>query len=199
MNVQSRTAPPRRRFTIHVAALAVVALLAALDAGRARAGDPPPFAARAGLDLVADAARAWTEDASLIYVENDDALDLAGTAARWGYLFYSPALDQARVYSVRDGRIVVAERLEMRFQAPPVATGWIDSGRALEAADQRIGRAFRRDHHGTLHTMLLVRGALQDGDPDATCWMLIYRAPNEPSLFVVVDAGNGAVRRTWRG
>jgi hypothetical protein len=190
---------PRDPRRVARVALALVALIALSGAGRAAAAPPPPFAARSGLDLVRDAARAWADDAALIYVENDDSLDAGGNAARWGYLFYSPGLDQARVYSVRGGRIVVADRLDMKFQAPPLTGDWIDSPRALEAADQRIGGEFRRRHHGTLHTMLLVRGALQDGDPDAACWMLIYRAPDEPALFVVVDASDGAVRRTWRG
>ena len=47
--------------------------------------------------------------------------------------------------------------------------------------------------------MLLMRGAFRDDDPDATNWTLVYAAVSGPSLFVVVDAVDGKVRRTWRG
>ena len=47
--------------------------------------------------------------------------------------------------------------------------------------------------------MLLSRGAFRDDDPDETTWTLIYTSPDAPSLFVVVDAAGGKVRRTWRG
>jgi hypothetical protein len=186
-----------RSFALWGALALAVTLLAASPS--ARASDHPPFPARAGLELASDAARAWSEDATLIYVENDEPLDPEANAERWGYLFYSSGLDKARVYSVRDGKIVVAEFLELKFQAPPVNAGWIDSGEALAAADRKAGLAFRRDHGGVPHTMLLMRGALQESDADATSWMVVYESPDAPSLFVLVDARDGAVRRTWRG
>lgn len=161
------------------------------------AGEFPPTGARSGVDIARAAAAAWAGDASLIYLENDAGLDGQGASPRWGYLFYSPAQDQARAYSVRAGKIVAAEDLPMKFQAPPVAAEWIDSGRALEVAEREVGRAFRKEHRATLGTMLLVRGAFQNDD--ATTWTLIYNAPHEAPLFVIVDAIEGRVRRTWRG
>ena len=56
-------------------------------AGAAHAGSAPPFAARAGLELASAAAQAWSADAALVYVENDEALDGAGVSPRWSYLF----------------------------------------------------------------------------------------------------------------
>jgi hypothetical protein len=47
--------------------------------------------------------------------------------------------------------------------------------------------------------MLLMRGALYNEEPDESTWMLVYTSPSAPSLFVVVDAESGKVRRTWRG
>ncbi len=176
----------------------VLALLA-LAAPPAMARERTPFAAAAGVDLASAAAQAWAPDAALIYVENDEDVDAAGTAQRWGYLFYSPSLDKARGYSVHDGRILVAENLAIRFQAPPLAPHWIDSATALEAAERGGGREFREKHQGRLDSMLLMRGAFDEKDPDATSWTLIYTAPGSPSLFVVVDAAAGKVRRTWRG
>jgi hypothetical protein len=182
------------------ALFAVCAILWAVAAPRwAAAGPPPPFAARAGLDLAEAAAQSWAADAVLIYIENDDDLDDSGTAARWGYLFFSARLDQSRAYSVRNGKIVQAENLAMKFEAPPLAHDWMDSGAALEAADRQVGNAFRKKHQGHLSAMLLMRGAFQDADPDPTTWTLIYTAPHVPSLFVMVDASAGKVRRTWRG
>jgi dipeptidyl aminopeptidase/acylaminoacyl peptidase len=165
----------------------------------AAAEERSPSAARAGLNLAQEAALSWASDAALVYLENDEPLDGAGAAGRWGYLFYSPTQEKSRVYSLREGKIVVAEYLEMRFEAPPVTPDWIDSGAALAAAERGGGREFREKHAGRLGTMLLMRGAFADDDPDQTTWTLIYTAPDGPSLFIVVDASEGKVRRTWRG
>jgi hypothetical protein len=100
---------------------------------------------------------------------------------------------------VSEGRIRVAENLEMKFEAPPLETQWIDSGTALAAAQKDLGGAFCRAHSGRLSTMLLMRGAFQDEHPDDTTWTLIYTAPDAPSLFIMVDAADGRVRRSWRG
>lgn len=178
-----------------VAVLACAVLMSPPAGGR----EHPGFGARAGLDLATSAARVWATDAALVYVENDEDIAADGSAARWGYLYYSDAMQKARGYSVRDGKIVVAENLEMAFEAPPVATQWIDSGAAIRSAEESVGRAFRRDHEARLNAMLLTRGALSDGDPNLTTWTLVYSSPQLPSLFVVVDATDGRVRRTWRG
>lgn len=177
------------------AALLVAACLVAPAGAKA----PPPIAARAGLDLARAAAAAWAADAELVYVENDEDVNPEGGAARWGYLFVSPASGRARAWSVRDGRIAAAENVEMAFDAPPLPDGWIDSGAALAAADREAGRAFRKGAQGRLSTMLLMRGAFDESDPDRTTWTLVYTAPGAPSLWVVVDAAEGKVRRTWRG
>jgi len=181
------------------AVLSLTTACCALGAEPAVAREPAPFPARAGLELAREAALTWSTDARLVYVENDEPLDSTGTAARWGYLFHSPALDRLRGYSVRDGRIVVAENLEMKLEAPPVAMEWIDSGAALAAATHEA-EEFREQHAGArLTTMLLMRGPFLEQDPDETTWTLVYTAAGAPSLFVVVEATGGRVRRTWRG
>jgi len=165
----------------------------------AAAEDRTPVHARAGLDLATAAATIWAPDATLIYLENDEALDSHGASRRWGYLFYSPALDKARGYSVRDGKIMVAEDLAMKFVAPPIAGQWIDSAAAFTISDEGPARRFCHENDGRLDTMLLLRGAIEADQPDRTTWMLVYSAPNLPSLFVVLDAADGKVLRTWRG
>ena len=91
----------------------------------------------------------------------------------------------------------------MRTPAPtrpsPPAPGWIDSGAAVAAAGREAGKVFKPQQGGHLSSMLLMRGAFDEVTPDRTTWMLVYTAPNQPSLFVVVDAAEGKVRRTWRG
>jgi dipeptidyl aminopeptidase/acylaminoacyl peptidase len=174
-------------------------LLAATIAMPALAAERPPFEARAGLDIANAAAQAWSPDAYLVYVENDEDLNGQGAAVRWGYLFYSPSLETSRGYSVRDGRLAVAEYLTMKFDAPPLGAGWIDSGAALAIAEKKAGLEFRTEHGATLSTMLLMRGAFHGDDPDETTWTLIYSSPDAPSLFVVIDAAQGKVRRMWRG
>ncbi len=184
-----------------MAALAIVLTLACV-APAARA-DHTPAGARAGLDLALAAARSWAPDARLIYIENDDPMDETGAATRWGYLFTSSTLRKARAYSVRDGRIVRAETLAMAFEAPPVPGTWVDSGVARRAADREVerdvGRAGAQGPKRRLSTMLLMRGVFDDTHPDGTTWTLVYTAPNQPSLFVVVDAIDGSVRKTWKG
>ncbi len=170
-----------------------------LCASTATARNAPPFAARQGLELASTAAQSWSADAVLVYVENDEPVDQAGASPRWGYLYYSPSQDRARVWSVRAGRLAVAENLDMRFDAPPVSADWLDSEVALAAAEAGGGAKFRKEHSGRLVSMLLMRGALSEGDPDVTTWTFVYSASGAPSLFVVVDATDGKVQRTWRG
>jgi len=185
-----------QRFNIVLA----TAALAIAVAGPSFAGDPAPYAARAGVSLADDAAHAWAPDAALVYVENDEHLSSDGQAVRWGYLYYSASLDATRGYSIRDDEIVVAEDLGLTFEAPPLSPGWIDSGRALAAAEEQVGRKLReKGTDVSLATMLLIRGAFLSGKPDMTTWLVVYEAPDAPSTFVVVDAHSGDVRRTWRG
>ena len=195
-----RTLSPRaaRRFA-GLRWTAPALLATALVAGPGGARERVPFEARAGLDLARAAAQSWSPDAVLIYIENDEPLDAAGAAPRWGYLFHSAERDQGRAYSVREGRILEAENLQMKFEAPPVGGEWMDSGAALVVARREAGDEFCRRHSGQLSTMLLMRGAFQDEDLQSAAWTLIFTAPDTPSLFVMVDADDGRVRRTWRG
>jgi hypothetical protein len=189
-----------RGFAPRAGILAATGWLALMvGGGPVLARDHVPFAARAGLDIAKAAAWAWSQDAFIVYIENDDELDAQGAATRWGYLFFSPSLEKARAYSVRDGKVLQAELLDMQFEAPPVAADWIDSGAALQAAEESAGKSFRQKHRGRLATMLLMRSAFHEGDPDQTTWTLVYTAPDGPALFVVVDAHEAKVRRTWRG
>lgn len=181
----------------HLPTLAAVVCL--LAASISHADDAPGASARAGLTLAADAARAWADDARLVYVENDETIDAQGAASRWGYLFYSPVKDRARAYSVRGGKIVTAVNLDFDLDAPPVEDGWIDSGGALRSAEDGGGREYRDDQSGALRSMLLIRGAFHRDDPDRTTWTFVYDSPSAPSLFIVVDAASGDVVRRWKG
>ena len=189
-----------RRLVIDSVRVALLLVAVACTPTAVRAGEPAPFAARAGLVVATSAARAWAADAMLVYVENDEPLAEGGAAARWGYLFYSPAGEASRFYSVREGKIVAAGNLGMKFDAPPLSSSWLDSGQALAAAEAGPAVKVRAENPAaTAGTMLLMRGAFAGDDPDRTTWTLVYRAPDVPALFVVVDATDGKVRRTWRG
>jgi hypothetical protein len=196
--LRAAAAPPKLRWAL-AGALAMLALAPPGALSPARAADPVPVQARAGLDLATAAARIWSPDAALVYLENDEPLDTHGASERWGYLFYSPALEKSRGYSVRAGKIVVAEDLPLKLEAPPVQGDWIDSGTAYRLADEGPARRYCFEHDGRLKTMLLMRGAIQEDDPNQTTWMLVYNAPNLPALFVVLAAADGRVLRTWKG
>ncbi len=180
-----------------VCGVAITALILVTSAANSRSRTP--FAARAGLEVAQGAAKVWAEDAVLVYVENDDSVDGQGFAVRWGYLFFSPGTQKSRAYTVREAKVLAAEDLSMDFVAPPVTGTWIDSDAALAAAEAKVGREFRDKHAGVLGTMLLARGVFAEGSPDQTQWVLVYTSAGNPSLFVVVDAVEGKVRRTWRG
>jgi hypothetical protein len=182
--------------------LALLLLLCApvlLAPPAARAADSAPFAARAGLEAAVCAARAWAGDAVLVYLENDAAVGPDGASGRWGYLFHSPAIGSSRLYSVRDGLVIVAEAPDLVFEGPPLTSMWLDSRAALAAADAGPGGNFRSEHGGVPNTMMLMCGALHGDDSGRPSWTLVYRAPHVPALFVVVDAADGRVRRSWRG
>jgi len=167
-------------------------------AGGVIAGELPQTQARDALPLVQEAALAWAHDAHLAYLENDEALTASGASARWGYLFYAPSRDAARAYSVEDGKIIQALDLTVRFDAPPISSRWIDSQAALAAAQQAMER--EREQYGAVpSTMLLMRGAFDEKEPDRTCWLVCFRAQALPSLYIVVDASTGSIVRTWRG
>jgi hypothetical protein len=184
------------RFARRALGSAAVALCGCVCVGRA--GNLPATQARDALSLVQEAAFAWANDAHLAYLENDEALTEAGAAARWGYVFYAPSRAAARGYSVEDGTIIQAADLTVRFDAPPISNRWIDSQAALAAANQELRGD--RDQYGTVPTtMLLMRGAFDEKEPDRTCWLICFRAQGLPSLFVVVDAGSGSIVRTWKG
>jgi hypothetical protein len=163
------------------------------------ADDPAPFSARAGLEVARDAALSWAPDAHLVYVENDELVRPDGTAARWGYLFYSPLKAKARSYSVREGKVLEATDLGFDFESPPLSDEWIDSHAARIAAESKAGEEYCRTYNGRLATMLLIRGAFHEKKPDATTWALVYESDAQPALLVIVDAASGDVVRTLRG
>jgi len=183
--------------SIFATAILCLALMGA--PGLLHAGDPMPFTARAGLALARDAARAWAEDARLIYVENDEEVAADGTAVRWGYLFHSQRVGQARGYTLRGGKILEASDLEFEFEPPPLPGEWIDSDRARVVAEKKAGQKYAREHRGRLSTMMLIRGAFYEDKPDATTWVLLYTSSGHPALHVVVDAARGKVVKMWRG
>ena len=176
------------------ATLALGLLLAATAAAEERGVD-----VRDVLDLAQDAARAWADDARLVYLENDEPVDARGRSARWGLLYWSAVRDEARAYSLREDEVQRAEDLGFDFAPPALAADWIDSEQARLHADEAGGSAFVRDHGGRLRTMLLVRGVLHLDDPERTTWTCVYDAPSQPSLWIVLDATNGEVLRRWKG
>jgi len=174
--------------------LCILLLLTAV----AHAGDRPVSAADLA-DLARASARAWADDARLVYVENDKDVDATGNASRWGFLFHSASRDEARAYSLRDGKVERADDLHFDFDAPPLAPEWIDSDEALRNADREGGADFRTEHGATLRSMVLTRGLFHLEDPDRTTWTCVYDAPGQPSLWIVLDANDGGLLRRWKG
>ncbi len=175
-----------------------IALVLVMLPGATRAEDVT-VTARAGLEQAFDAARTWSQDAFLIYVENDEPLAAQGDATRWGYLFHSPTRGVSRGYSIQNGEIKVAEDLGFAFDSPPLPGLWVDSTDALLAAEEDAGREYRERTGGQVASIFLVGGLLHPKNPEAATWAVFYTSASEPSLWVVVDADTGDVVRTWRG
>lgn len=169
--------------------------IAWIAAPPARAG-APPFGAHDGLDLARAAATSWSPDAALVYLENDEPLT-DGLSPRWSYLFFSPTRDQARGWSVKNGRIVESANLDFRFESLPIGGGWVDGVAALRAAEE--AEAFRKLAGAEVRHLLLVRNGLADEQPETATWLVVCSAPDAPDLFVVVDAGTARVLKSWRG
>lgn len=155
--------------------------------------------AHAVLSLAAASARAWADDAQLVYVENDEPVANDGTSARWGLLYWSASKDQSRAYSLREDKVQRAEDLDFAFAPPPLASAWIDSPEVVRRADEAGGAKYRTEYAGHLRSMVLVRGVLHLDDPERTTWTCVYDAPAQPSLWVVLDAESGKVLRKWKG
>lgn len=172
-------------------------LLLVIGATCARAGDVS-LSARNALATATTAALAWAEDAELVYLENDEALDAGGASARWGFLFRAQGGRVLRAYSVEGARLRHAAAPPLRYDAPPVRDGWIDSAQALAPALERAADELKMQP--PLPTSaLLSRGVFDRSNPDHTTWTFVFTLPDAPSLFVVIDAEDAKVLKTWRG
>jgi len=169
----------------------LVALAFWAPAGTALAAD---VAARSGVELVSAAADAWADDARLVWIENDTALDAEGRAAQWGYLYYSPEKHAMRSWSVRDAQIVAAVDHTVSAEAPALDADWQDSGEIVARAWNEGGREFCATG-GTLAHLVLVRGVFA---PEPA-WCAVFDRGAGPSLYVLLDAKSGAVKKRWRG
>jgi hypothetical protein len=150
--------------------------------------------ARDGLPMAQAAADAWADDARLVWIENDAELDSEGRAAAWGYLYFSPEKRALRSYSVRAGKLTVAQDHVVSTEAPGVDLGWKDSAEAAHAAWKHGGRDFASGN-GTLESLLLVRGVFAQ----ESAWVAIFSAERQPRLYLVLDALKGDVLKRWRG
>ena len=173
------------RFSVF--ALLLVVLFAAT--GKAVAGQA--WSARAHLQLAAQAADAWADDARLVWLENDAPVDTSGTAAAWGFLYYSPALGAMRSWSIRNGKIEHAADHAVRVTAPALRQDWLDSPRIIASA---LSEA-RRAGAGALESLVLSCGVFHA----EVAWVAVFATSDSTKLYVVVDAAGGDVVRSWRG
>ena len=166
---------------------------AALANGDAKEG--AAHTARDGLALAASAADSWSDDAKLVWVENDTPLDPEGHASSWGYLYYSTTQHAMRSWSVRDGKIVGALDHVVSAAAPALEDGWQDSSAAATLAWKEGGTEFCAAG-GELEHLLLARGIFASG----TAWVAVFRpAVAGPHLYLVLDAASGHAVKSWRG
>jgi hypothetical protein len=176
-------------------AVALVAVLGvALFGLGLRASEAQASSARSGLDLAAAAADAWVDDARLVWIENDAAVDTLGDSDAWGYLYYSASRHAMRSWSVRDGHIVHAEDQAVIAAAPALAPDWADSGSIAVAACKELG-AETQAAGATLESLILSRGVFVED----TVWVAVFATAGAPRWFLLFDAKSGSFLKRWRG
>ena len=147
--------------------------------------------ARECLDVAAAAADAWADDARLVWVENDAAVDASGRSAAWGFLYYSPSHGAMRSWSVRGGVITTAEDHAVTAPAPALVE-WVDSS---AIAARVLGRGQQSCTACSLESLLLVQGVFAPGPT----WVGVFGGNGGPRHYVVCDATSGEIVRDWRG
>lgn len=126
------------------AALALVVALLSPGPARARPGEAqenvaaraafrPPVRHQRATDLLLAAtatARAWSPEASLVYVENADSLQSDGSARRWTFVYASPERAETRAFTLGEGG-ATSSPLPFAFEPTPVEDGWIEPSALL--------------------------------------------------------------------
>ena len=167
-------------------------VVACLGVPPARGGAEPELrTARECLEVAAAAADAWADDARLVWVENDAAVDAAGRAAAWGFLYYSPAHGAMRSWSVRGGVITTAEDHAITAPAPALVE-WVDSS---AVAARVLDRGQQSCTACSLESLLLVHGVFAPGPT----WVGVFGGNGGPRHYIVCDATSGEIVRDWRG
>jgi hypothetical protein len=169
---------------------ALVVSLVGLPLGPVGAEDALPTA-RECLEAAAAAADAWADDARLVWVENDAAVDASGRAAAWGFLYYSPEHGAMRSWSVRGGVITTGEDHAITAPAPALVE-WVDSS---AIAARVLGRGQQSCAACSLESLLLVQGVFAPGPT----WVGVFGGNGGPRHYVVCDATSGEIVRDWRG
>jgi len=99
----------------------------------ARAGARPSVRYQRASDLMlaaAATARAWSPEASLVYIENADSLALDGSAKRWTFIYASPERAETRAFTLGEGG-ATSVPLPFVFEPTPVEDGWIEPSALL--------------------------------------------------------------------
>jgi len=159
---------------------------------------PEAGSARRALLVAEVAASTWTDDAELLYVENDSAISPSGGSTAWGFLFHSVTLGEWWNVSVQGDADVHEGALDFPFAAPGLPREWIDSNLALSIAEQAGGREFRQATAAAVRHAVLSRGVFNAVD-GAPTWTVVYRSPTHGELAIVVDAIGGQVLDRFEG
>jgi nucleoside 2-deoxyribosyltransferase len=161
--------------TIIVVVLALITLLAATAVDAAEA------TAKAGLkDAIAEAQK-WQKDAVLVNVSTLQA-NSDGTAAKWGYMYYSAKAKKGYTVDVKDGKVV--DTLEVNpYIKDAVSAEFVDSDKAMAEA-KKNGLKIK----GKAAMSLLVMG--QATKYPCTCWSVVG-GYEKGDVGVLIDAKTG--------
>lgn len=165
-----------------VALVAFAALVAAPPPAPARPGEAeesaaariaarPPVRFQRAADLLPGAsatARAWSNDASLVYVENADSLAVDGSSRSWTFVFAAPERGESRAFTFGDSGRVTSLALPFAFDPPAIEDGWIEPTALLPGFAWAEGPA--RSAVAGAHVCVLSHGLLPGRAGQATTW-----------------------------
>ena len=141
--------------------------------------------ARDGVDAARPLARAWQNDAELVWVEAADSLFADGTAAAWSYAYFSPHARASRLVTVRASG-ASSRDLAFALDAPALEDGWIDLTQAL-AAGAKEARFSKAKGSGALRAAFACNGPIAA----RTTWTLGFGNAGTGEREWIADALRG--------
>jgi hypothetical protein len=152
---------------------------------------PTPTTVHFNMDVVTDAAAAWSPDAVPIMVGTHQSnLSPLGEAMYWFYIFSSAGKDSVRAFFASNGMFLGQGEIwepPSRIALPPE---WVDSDVVMATVEAVGGAAYRASNDSVTVEGGLTRN-YNPSVPDDAAWRIMYRSITSEPLIFYVDAVTG--------